>query len=121
MAQLRDILGRMLSVPGVQAAVLVGREGLPIEASGRGDQRFFEALGALGASALGTTEALGHEVGQGSTVGAVLEYEQALVTVDPVGEFAAVVTLAQDASSLARIRHTLRASQGELLQALDLR
>ncbi len=121
MASLREILGQMLAVPGVQTTVLVGREGLPIEATGRGDQRFFEALGALGASALGTTEALGHELGQGATVGAVLEYEHALITVDPLGEFAAVVTLAQDASSLGRIRHTLRASQAELLRALDLR
>jgi predicted regulator of Ras-like GTPase activity (Roadblock/LC7/MglB family) len=121
MANLRDILGRVLAVPGVQAAVLTGREGLPIEAAGRGDQRFFEALGALGASALGSVESLGHELGQGGTVGAVLEYEHALVTVDPLGAYAAVVTLAQDASSLGRIRHTLRASQGELLQALDLR
>jgi uncharacterized protein len=121
MASLRDILGRMLAVPGVQATVLVGREGLPIEAAGRGDQRFFEALGALGASGLGTAEALGSELGQGATVGVVLEYEHALITVDPLGGFAAVVTLAQDASSLGRIRHTLRASQGELLHALDLR
>jgi predicted regulator of Ras-like GTPase activity (Roadblock/LC7/MglB family) len=111
----------MLAVPGVQASVLVGREGLPIEAAGRGDQRFFEAMGALGASGLGTAEALGHELGQGTTVGAVLEYEHALITVDPLGEYAAVVTLAQDASSLGRIRHVLRASQGELLHALDLR
>ena len=52
MASLRDVLGRVLTVPGVQASVLVGREGLPIELVGRGDPRFLEALGALGASAL---------------------------------------------------------------------
>ncbi|MBF6589564.1 MAG: roadblock/LC7 domain-containing protein [Ktedonobacterales bacterium] len=121
MPNLREILTRLLAVPGVQATVLVGREGLPIEAAGRGDRRFFEMLGALGASALGTTEALGHELGQGTTVGTVLEFEHALVTVDPMGMYAAVVTLAQDAASLARVRHTLRASQEELLRTLDLR
>lgn len=121
MASVREILSRVLAVPGVQAVVLVGREGLPIEAAGRGDARFLEALGALGASALGTTEALGQELGQGAAVGALLEYEHALITVDPMGTFAAVVTLAQDASSLGRIRHTLRTSQPEVLQALDLR
>ena len=65
MASLRDMLGRVLAVPGVQATVLVGREGLPIELAGRGDPRFFEALGALGASALGTAEALGQRTGPG--------------------------------------------------------
>lgn len=121
MATLRDLLARVLAVPGVQAAVLVGREGLPIEAAGRGDERFFEMLGALGASALGTTESLAHELGQGATVGTVMEFEQALVTVDPVGVYAAVVTIAENAASLARVRQALRAGRDELLRALEMR
>jgi len=121
MSNLGDTLARLLAVPGVRATVVVGREGLPIEARGRGDQRFFDALGALGASALGTAEALGREVGQGATVGALLEYDDALVSVDPLGAFALVVTLADSAASLGRVRHTLRASQDELLRALDMR
>ena len=61
MPGLRDVLARLLAIPGVRAAVLVGREGLPIEIAGRGDQHFLESLGAHGASALGTTEALGQD------------------------------------------------------------
>jgi len=121
MASPRDILARLIEVPGVRATVLVGREGLLIESAGRGDERLCEALGALGASALGATEALGAELGAGPTVGVVLEYDDALVTVDPIGEFATVVTLAENAASLGRVRHTLRASQAELLRLLDLR
>lgn len=121
MAALRDIIARLLAVPGVQAVVLVGREGLPIEVSGRGDERFFEALGAMGASALGTTEALGHEIGQGATVGAMLEFERAFVSVDPLGPYAAVVTLAENAASLGPVRRLLRTSQDELLRTLEMR
>lgn len=120
MASVRDVMQRVLTVPGVQATVLVGREGLPIAAVGRGDDRLFEALGALGASAMGTTEALGTEVGQGAAVGAVLEYERALVSVDPLGQYAVAVTLAENANSLGRVRHTLRSSRDELLRALEL-
>lgn len=120
MPGLRDVMERVLTVPGVQATVLVGREGLPIAAVGRGDDRLFEALGALGASALGTTEALGRELGQGGTVGAVLEYERSLVSVDPLGQYAVAVTLAENASSLGRVRHTLRANRDEILRALQL-
>jgi hypothetical protein len=32
-----------------------------------------------------------------------------------------VVTLAENAASLGRVRHTLRASQAELMRLLDLR
>jgi predicted regulator of Ras-like GTPase activity (Roadblock/LC7/MglB family) len=121
MASAREILSRLLAAPGVRAAVLVGREGLPIEAVGRGDAHLFEALGALGASALATAEALGQEISQGATVGALLEYERALVSVEGVGEYAVVATLAENAASLGRIRQTLRASRADLLRALDAR
>lgn len=120
MAGLRESLSRLISIPGVRAAVLVGRDGLPIETAGRGEARFLEALGALGASALGTTEALGAELGQGDTVAALLEYERALVSVDPLGDYAAIVTLAESAASLGALRRAVRASRDELLSQLDL-
>lgn len=121
MPGLRDILSRLLAIPGVRAVVLVGRDGLSIEATGRGDERFHEALGALGASVLGASEALGQELGQSRSVGVVLEYEDALVSVDPLGDFAAVVTLAESAASLGRIRTLLESSRNDILQTLDMR
>jgi len=121
MPSVRDALASLLAIPGVRATVLVGRDGLSIEATGRGDERFLDMLGAMGASALGTTEALAAELGQGRTVGAILEFESALVSVDPLGEFAAVVTLAENAASLGRIRQAVRSSRDELLRILDAR
>ena len=59
MPNLKDALSRLLAIPGVRATVLVGRDGLPIDSAGRGDERFHDSVGAMGASALGTTEALG--------------------------------------------------------------
>ncbi|HEY7779110.1 MAG TPA: roadblock/LC7 domain-containing protein [Ktedonobacterales bacterium] len=119
MSTLRDHLGRLLTVPGVRAAVVVGREGLPVDAAGRGDQRFFDALGALGASALGTTEALGHDLDTGATVGTLLEFDGGFVSIDPLGEFAAVVTLADGPASLTGIRQLVRGARADLLRALD--
>lgn len=121
MATPRDILSRLLAIPGVRSTALAGREGLVIESAGRGDERLREALGALGASALGATESLGVELSAGPTVATLLEYEDALVSVDPLGEFAIVVTLLENAASLTRLRHTLRSSQDELLRLLDMR
>ena len=121
MPSLHDALARFLAIPGVRTAVLVGRDGLPIEAAGRGDARFHDALGALGASALGTTEALGHELAQGHTVGVIMEYGDALASVDALGDFAAIVTLAENAASLGRVRATVRGSRDEILRILDAR
>lgn len=119
MASLRDLLARVAQLPGARAVVLAGREGLPIEAAGRGDTRLFETVAALGASALQTAEALGQELSAGATTGTVLEYERALVSVDPLGEYAIIVVLAENAGSIGRIRQALAASGGELLRALD--
>lgn len=119
MASLHDQLKPFLAIQGVRAAVLVGRDGLPIAADGRGDPRMYEALGALGASALGTTEALAQELSIGPTVGALLEYEASLVTVDPLGEYAALVTLCDNAGSLGRVRQALHTARAALLGALD--
>lgn len=121
MPSLRDTLSRLLSIPGVRATVLVGREGLPIETAGRSDERLLESLGALGASAFGAAEALGHEMGQGRAVAAILEYDGALVSVDPLGEYAVLVTLAESAASLASVRQMARSSRDEILRQLDLR
>ncbi len=120
MANIRDMLGRFLSIPGVRSAVLVGRDGLPIETAGRGEVRFLEALGAMGASALGTAEALGADLGHGPTVAAMLEFEDAFVSVDPLGAYAAVVTLAETAASLGAVRRAVRGSRDELMRQLDL-
>ena len=119
MPGLRDMLGKYLQIPGVRAAVLSGREGLRVEAASKADERLTEALCALGAEALSSTDALGHELNAGTTIGAILEYESGLVCVDPLGDYAAIVVLAGDASNLARIRQTTHALRADMLRALD--
>jgi predicted regulator of Ras-like GTPase activity (Roadblock/LC7/MglB family) len=121
MASLREALSRLLVIPGVRAAALSGREGLLIETAGRADHRLFEALAAIGASLLSSADALGHEVSAGATAAVIIEYDNALVSIDPAGEFALVITLAENAASLARVRHTLAAGQDELMRLLDQR
>jgi predicted regulator of Ras-like GTPase activity (Roadblock/LC7/MglB family) len=119
MPTLRDHLARFIAIPGVRVVVLTGRDGLAIDGAGRGDQRLFEALGALGASALGTADALGQDLGGGATIGAVLEYDNGVVSIDPLGEYAALVTLMENAASLGRLRQALLTARVELLHALD--
>lgn len=119
MPLLHDQLTHLLALPGVRAVVLAGRDGLTIEAAGHVDPRVFEALGALGASVLGTSEALGVELGCGATVGVILEYASGLAAVDPIGLYATLVTFSESAASLGRLRHAVTSARPELLRALD--
>jgi predicted regulator of Ras-like GTPase activity (Roadblock/LC7/MglB family) len=119
MSSVREHLSRFLSVPGVHSVVLVGRDGLLLDAAGRADQHTCEALGALGNSVLGSTDALGQELGGLPTVGAILEYEAGLVSVHPLGDYAALVSLSENAASLGGLRRLLQSSGDSLLRALD--
>ncbi|HET8853721.1 MAG TPA: roadblock/LC7 domain-containing protein, partial [Ktedonobacteraceae bacterium] len=117
---LKQTLSRFLSIPGVRLAVLVGRDGLMIEGLTREGKEDMEAVGAIMTTGLSTAEALGQEIGRGSVVGALMEFEHGLVSVDPLGDFALMVTLSDNASSIGRVRHMVKTSRNEILEALDI-
>ena len=115
---LKDILGRFVAIDGVRALVITGREGLVI---GQTDLPLpdAESLAAYGAAALAAAEALGSETRRSALVGIVVEYGDALVSIDPLGELAATVARLDTAGALVPLRQNLRQWRGDLLAALD--
>jgi predicted regulator of Ras-like GTPase activity (Roadblock/LC7/MglB family) len=120
MVDLKQALGRFLTIPGVRQAILVGRDGLMIEGVARDSEENLEAVGAITTSGLSTAEALGQEIARGSVIGVLMEYEHGLVSVDPLGDFALMVTLSDNAANIGRIRHLVKTSRNEILKALDI-
>lgn len=120
MVDLKQTLSRFLAIPGVRQAIIVGRDGLMIEGMTRDGKEDMEAVGAIMTTGLSTAEALGQEISRGSVVGVIMEYEHGLVSVDPLGDFALMVTLFDSASNLSRVRHLVRTSRNEILEALDI-
>ena len=120
MVDLKQTLSRFLGIPGVRLAVLVGRDGLLIEGLSRDGKEDMEAVGAYMTTGLSTAEALGQEISRGSVIGALMEYERGLVSIDPLGDYALVVTLFDNASSIGRVRHMVKTSRSEILEALDI-
>ena len=120
MVDIKQTMSRFLSIPGVRLAVLVGRDGLMIEGLTRDGKEDMEAVGAMMTSGLNTAEALGQEIGRGSVVGVLNEYEHGLVSVDPMGDYALMVTMFDNAASIGRVRHMVKTSRTEILEALDI-
>ncbi|MBV9229523.1 MAG: roadblock/LC7 domain-containing protein [Chloroflexi bacterium] len=120
MVDLKQMLSRFLSIPGVRQAILVGRDGLMIEGMTRDGKEDMEAVGALTSTGLSAAESLGQEIARGNIVGVIMEYEHGLVSVEPLGEFALMVTLSDNASNIGRVRHLVKASRNEILEALDI-
>jgi predicted regulator of Ras-like GTPase activity (Roadblock/LC7/MglB family) len=120
MVDLKQALSRFLTIPGVRQAILVGRDGLLIEGVARDGKEDLEAVGAITTTGLSTAEALGQEIARGNVVGVLMEYEHGLVSVDPLGDFALMVTLSDNASNIGRVRHLVKTSRNEILEALDI-
>jgi len=120
MIDLKQTLSRFLAIPGVRQAILVGRDGLLIEGLTRDGKEDMEAVGAIMTTGMNTAEALGQEISRGQVIGVLMEYEQALVSVEPLGDFALIVTLFDSASSIARVRHLVKSTRNEILDALDI-
>ena len=120
MVDLKQTLNRFLTIPGVRQAVLVGRDGLMIEGLTRDGKEDMEAVGAITTAGLSTAEALGQEIARGHLVGVIMEFEQGLVSVDPLGDFALLVTLFDNASNIGRVRHLVKTSRNDILEALDI-
>lgn len=121
MVELKQTLSRFLTIPGVRLAVLVGRDGLMIEGMAREGKEDMEAIGAMMTSGLNSAEALGQEIARGSVVGVLNEYERGLVSVEPMGDFALMVTLFDNAASIGRVRHMVKTARTEILDALDIK
>jgi len=120
MVDLKQTLSRFLSIPGVRQAILVGRDGLMIEGLTRDGKDDMEAVGAIMTTGLSTAEALGQEISRGPVIGVLMEYENGLVSVDPLGDFALMVTLSDNASNIAGVRDLVKTSRNEILEALDI-
>jgi predicted regulator of Ras-like GTPase activity (Roadblock/LC7/MglB family) len=120
MVDLKQTLSRFLAIPGVRQVILVGRDGLLIDGMMREGKEDIETVGAITTTSFSTAEALGKEISRGSLVGVLMEYEHGLVSVDPLGDFALVVTLSDNASNIGRVRHLVKSSRSEILEALDI-
>jgi predicted regulator of Ras-like GTPase activity (Roadblock/LC7/MglB family) len=120
MVDLKQTLSRFLAIPGVRLVILVGRDGLVIEGLTRDGKEDMEAVGAIMTTGMSAAEALAQEISRGGVVGALMEYEHGLVSADPLGDFTLMITLSDNASSIGRVRHMVKASRNEILEALDI-
>jgi predicted regulator of Ras-like GTPase activity (Roadblock/LC7/MglB family) len=120
MVDLKQMLGHFIAIPGVRQAILVGRDGLLIEGMTRDGKEDMEAVGAIVTSGFSSAEALGQSIARGGTVGVLFEYEKGIVSVDPLGDFALIITLSDTASNIGRIRHLIKTSRNNILEALDI-
>lgn len=100
---LRGILDGLLRIEGVTAALVVGRDGFVIEAV-CSDSIEADSIGAIAASSLGTSEAMGGELHLGDLGTVLIEFDQGPVAVSPAGPDAVLAVVGNQSVNLGRLR-----------------
>lgn len=114
---LKQILGEFLKVEGVSAAVVVGRDGFVIESaiSGKID---IDALGAMASTGMGTSEAMGTELGKGNLDQMLVELEKGPIILSPLSADELIAIVADSTANVGRIRYELKKNKERLIAAL---
>lgn len=114
---LKQILSEFLKLDGVSAAVVVGRDGFVIEsaASGKVD---IEALGAMASTGLGTSEAMGMELGKGQLNQMLVELQEGPIILSPLSPDELIAIVADNHANIGRIRYELKKNRERIVAAL---
>jgi predicted regulator of Ras-like GTPase activity (Roadblock/LC7/MglB family) len=98
------VMNDLLEISGIDAVVVVGRDGFVIESAGSSARVNIDELGASLAHAVNGIEEMGSELNVNQYQDMFIEYGRAVIMCKPVGDaIAAIVT--PDASKLGIIRH----------------
>lgn len=110
-----EVMNDLLEISGIDAVVVVGRDGFVIESAGSSTRINIDELGASLAHSINGIEEMGSELNISCFQDMFIEYGRAVIMCKPVGDaIAAIVT--PDASKLGIIRHKTK----KLFQELGL-
>ena len=99
-----EVLNDLLEISGIDAVVVVGRDGFVIESAGSSSRVNIDELGASLAHAVNGIEEMGSELNVDRFQDMFIEYGRAVIMCKPVGDAVAAV-ITPDASKLGIIRH----------------
>lgn len=107
MATIRDLVGALRQREGVDAAVVLGRDGLLIDSQTTGSVNA-ESVAALVPSIVAAAEEFGATDSRGQLTTAILEFEQGFAIVALLSADALLLVLAQPSANVGRLLFELR-------------
>ena len=114
---LKQVLGEFLYLDGVSAAVVIGRDGFVIESAVSGKMDL-DALGAMASTGIGTSEAMGRELGKGQLTQMLVVLEKGPIIISPLSKDELIAIVAENSSNLGRIRYELKKNKERLAAVL---
>ena len=108
-----QVLKDILEIPGIDAAVIVGRDGFVIESMGSSREVEIDTLGACLATAINSLEEMGKEMSVDRYQDMFVQYGGAVIISRPIDD-AIMSLVSPDASTLGIIRHKVKGFVKEL-------
>jgi predicted regulator of Ras-like GTPase activity (Roadblock/LC7/MglB family) len=115
---LKALLGRFRAVESIEVAAVVATDGLLIE-SASSPEVDVDAISAVASNGLAMAESLGREIAKGGTVQTLVEYEDGLVLLEPIGGEAMLLLLANNRDDLGYVRFLVAKHRDDMLDALS--
>ncbi len=104
MAGLKSHLKELVTVEGITAAVVVGRDGFVIEGLSNEGSLDVEAVGAVISTSLGTSEVMGRELSVGALTQSMLEYDKGVLVMGTLGKEALLCLVCSPTANLGNVR-----------------
>jgi predicted regulator of Ras-like GTPase activity (Roadblock/LC7/MglB family) len=109
---IQDLVRALRARNGVEAVVLLGRDGLVIE-SQAAETADAERLAAIVPLVVGAVDELGRQASRGAVATVVVEYETGAAIISPMGSDAVLLVLAS-MQEIGPLLHELRRNRGRL-------
>jgi uncharacterized protein len=114
---LNRILSDLVKIEGVSAAAVVGRDGFIIEHVSN-IKIDVDALGAMASTSVGTSEAMGIELGKGKFEQVLVELEKGPVLLSLISDNEILAVVAETGANIGRIRYEVKKNKERIAAAL---
>ncbi len=119
MKSLNDLLNELIHIEGINTAVLVGRDGFIIEGLVSTGKLDAEAIGAVISTGIGSSEVMGRELQVGGLEQTMVEFNNGIIVINPVGENTILAVVADLKSPLGNVRYQVKKRLPHIIEALD--
>jgi predicted regulator of Ras-like GTPase activity (Roadblock/LC7/MglB family) len=118
MPSLKSQLNDFVKVEGINAAVVVGRDGFVIEGISNDGKLDVETVGAVISTGLGSSEVIGRELSVGALTQSMIEYDTGVVMMGTLGKDSLLCLVCLPGSNLGNVRLQMKKRSPDLASAL---
>jgi predicted regulator of Ras-like GTPase activity (Roadblock/LC7/MglB family) len=118
MANIKSVLGELVTLEGVNAAVLVGRDGFVIDGVTNRSAMDVEGIGAVISAGVGSAESMGRELTVGRMQQGMYEFGDGVIVLSLLGDQAIMAVVADGKANVGNVRYQIKKRTPDLVRML---